>query len=201
LWVIAIVMGVTILILLVCCIPLEVTFYVQAAGRPEFRVRVLWSFGLVQTERATHKTPQDTRSRVDAAPKAQKREMRASTVLQLLKIKGLITQLWRLLLGILRCLRLKELKADLRIGLDDPADTGLLFALIGPAAVLVCSIWPDQIRVMPSFEDEAVFEGYAHGTVSMQPIRLIPPVVRVIFSLPTLNVLKALILNLWKKQK
>jgi hypothetical protein len=34
-------MGLAVLILLVFCIPLEVTFRIQLAGRPEFEVRVL----------------------------------------------------------------------------------------------------------------------------------------------------------------
>jgi Protein of unknown function (DUF2953) len=194
-------MGLAVLILLVFCIPLEVTFRIQMAGRPEVEVRVLWGFGLVRKELATKKKPPEKQSRANAKPKPRKREGRTDTMLQILRSKGMLSQLQRMVIDTLRCLRLKELNADIRIGLDDPADTGLLFALIGPAAVFVRSIWHHQIRFMPSFEDEATLEGHAHGTVTVQPIRLIPPFVRFVFSSPTFNVLKVLILNLWKRQK
>ena len=194
-------MGLAVLILLVFCIPLEMTFRMKAAGRPEFGVRVLWGFGLVRKEFTTKKKPPEKKSRADAKPKSGKQEVRTDTMLQILRSKGILSQLRSLVINTLRCLKLKELNADIRIGLDDPADTGLLFALIGPAVVFVRSIRHHQIRVMPSFEDEAVLEGHAHASVSVQPIQLIPPFVRFVFSSPTFNVLKVLSLNLWKRQK
>ena len=200
-WVVAIVMGLAVLILLVFCIPLEFTFRMQVAGRTEFGVRVLWGFGLVRKALATKKKPPEKKSRANAKPRPRKREGRTDTMLQVLRSKGMLSQLQILVIDTLRCLRLKELNADIRIGLDDPADTGLLFALIGPAAVFVRSIWHHQIRVVPSFEDEAILEGHVHGTVSVQPIQLIPPFLRFVFSSPTFNVLKVLTLNLWKRQK
>jgi hypothetical protein len=58
------VMGFAVLILLVFCIPLEMTFRMTAAGRPEFRVSVLWGFGLVRKELATKKNRQIKRVRL-----------------------------------------------------------------------------------------------------------------------------------------
>lgn len=64
-WVVASVMGLAILILLVFCIPLEFTFRMQVAGRPEFGVRVLWGFGLVRKALATKKKPPEKKSRAN----------------------------------------------------------------------------------------------------------------------------------------
>lgn len=200
-WIVAIVMGLAGLILLVFCIPIELTFRMQAAGRTEFGARVVWGFGLVKKELATTRKPPEKKSRADAKPKPQKQGGRADTLVQILRGKGLLSQVRSLVIDMLRCLRVKEFNADIRIGLDDPADTGQLFALIGPAALFVRSIWQHPIRVVPSFEAEAVLEGYAYGTVCVQPIQLIPPFLRFVFSSSTFNILKVMILNLWNRQK
>jgi hypothetical protein len=199
LWISAIVIGLAVAILLVFCTPLEVTFHMESDGRTEFGVRVLWCFGLMRRELATKRKRPQKEPRADARPKLKKWQVRTDTMLQIFKSKGMLSQLRSLMIDTLHCLRLKELNADIKIGLDDPADTGQLFALIGPVALFVRSIWHHQIRLMPSFEDEAVLEGYAYGTVCVQPIQLIPPFVRFVFSWPTFNVLKVLILNRWKR--
>lgn len=199
-WIIAIAVGLAVVILLLFCVPLEVTFRIESDGRPEFGARVLWCFGLMRRELATKRKSQKKERRAAARPKPKKWQGRTDTMLQILRSQGILSQLRQLMIDTLRCLRLKELNVDIRIGLADPADTGQLFALIGPAVIFVRSIWYHQIWVTPSFEDEAVLEGYAHGTVCVQPIQLIPPFVRFVFSAPTFNVLKILVSNQWKRQ-
>ena len=200
-WVVAIVLVLAVLILLVGCVPLEVSFRMQASGRPAFAVRVIWGFGLMSKELAITKKPPEKKGRAAAKPKPKMQAARTHIRRQILRGKGILRQLRRLVIDILCCLRLKELNAAIRIGLDDPADTGMLFALLGPAVVCVRSLGDHQITIMPAFEDEAVFEGYAHGIIRVQPIQLIPPFVRFVFSSPTVNVLKVLISNLWQRQK
>ena len=194
-------MGLAILILLVLCIPFEMTFDMQATDHPAFRARVLWGFGLIRKELAATRKAGENMCEDDAKPKPQKRDIGGAALIQIIKSKKLLSQLRRLAIDTLRCLRLKAFTADLRIGLDDPADTGLLFALIGPAVVCLRAIWPHPIRVAPSFAEEAVIEGYAHGTVRVHPIQLILPFVRFAFSLSTFNFLSNMVVNLWKKQR
>lgn len=91
--------------------------------------------------------------------------------------------------------------ADFRAGLGNPADTGLLFALIGPAASRLSSSFPRQIRVEPSFEDETAFEGHLSGTVRLQPIQLVPPLMKFAFSSATIRTVKKLVLTRWKRKK
>jgi hypothetical protein len=76
----------------------------------------------------------------------------------------------------------------------------LLFALLGPAVVLLSSVWHPRIKVVPSFEDEAILEGYVYGTIQVRPIRLLPPFLRFVFSPPMLSVLRDMMLRLWKQQ-
>jgi len=202
LWVIATLAGLAVLIILVFCVPLDMTFHMEAYRRPKFRMKLLWLFGLVSKELGKRKREPEEKKRVaKGKPKRRKRGIRARTILQILRTKGLLRGLGGLLRDTIRRLSIKEFRANFRVGLDDPADTGLLFAIIGPATFFLSSSCHNQIRVEPSFEDEAIFEGYLYGTVRLRPIQLVPPFIRFIFSLSTIRVLRALVLTKWKRRK
>ena len=201
-WVIATLASLAVLIILVFCVPLDMTFHIEAYGKPNFRVKLSWLFGLVSKElRKGKKEPEEKRKVVKGKPKRRKRGIRARTVLRILRTKGLLRRLGRLLRDIVSRLTIRQFRIDFRIGLDDPADTGLLFAIIGPATFFLGCSWRHQINVEPSFEDEAVFEGYLYGTVRLRPIQLVPPCMRFVFSLSTIRVLKVLVLAKWKRRK
>lgn len=201
LWVFVAILGILlVLIFFVSCIPFELTFRMQAAGHLDFWMHVAWFFGLVRKDLAMKKTTPDRPKQVKIKTKSNGSWIKTDTTLQIFRIDGMFCELQRLVISTLRCLRLKEFKVDIKVALDDPADTGLLFALIGPATVCLRSIRDDHIKVIPSFEDDAVFEGQAYGVVSLQPVQLVLPLMSFVFSSFTVNMLKVLILNLWKRQ-
>lgn len=188
-----------VLIILVLYIPLEGVLHVDIYGRPKFRVSLAWLFGLVSKEvREREKKPEEKKEVPEGKPKPTKR-MRGTDILRILRTKGLLKQFLTLLKGIFGCLRIKKLEANLTVGLDNPADTGLLFAFIGPAILFLRPSLPHQIRVQPSFD--AVCEGYLCGTIRLQPIQLVPPLLRFTFSLSTIRAIKTLVLTKWKRRK
>ncbi len=201
-WVIAALVSLAVLIVFALLVPLDVVLYVDVYGRPKFRMRLAWLFGLVSKEIAKkEKKPEDKKKTVRGKRMPGKRGPGAGTILEILRARGLLGQIKLLLKGILRLPRIKDLAADLKVGLGDPADTGLLFALIGPATFFVGSSFPNQIKVQPSFTDEAVLEGSLHGALRLRPIQLIPPLLRFVFSLPTIRVAKILAVTKWRRKK
>jgi hypothetical protein len=162
----------------------------------------VWFFGLVSKEITRgKKVPEEEKGVAKGKQKPGKRRIKARSIFQILRTRGLLKQLKRLLQDILKCLKIRDLKVNLRIGLDDPADTGLLLALIGPATFFLGSSRVHEIRVQPSFEDEAVFEGYLHGAVRLVPIQLTIPFLRFVFSLAAIRTAKTLVLAKWKRTK
>ncbi len=201
-WVIAALISLAVLIVIALLVPLDVKLHIDVYGRPKFRMRLAWLFGLVSKEIAKkEKKPEDKRKTDRGERKPRKRGPAARTILEILRARGLPGQIKLLLKGILRLPRIKDLAADLKVGLGDPADTGLLFALIGPATFFVGSSFPNQIKVQPSFADEAVLEGSLHGTLRLRPIQLIPPLLRFVFSLPAIRVAKILVVTKWRRKK
>ena len=193
-WVVATLASLAAVIVLVLCIPLDAVLHIDIHGRPKFQMRLAWLFGLVSKEitRAKKKKPKE---------KKRKRRIKARTIFKILRTRGLLGQLRRLLWDILRRLNIRDLRINFRVGLDDPADTGLLFALIGPATFFLGSSRVHEIRIEPSFEDEAVFEGYFHGAVRLVPIQLAIPILRFVFSLAAMRTVKVLVLTKWKRKK
>jgi len=194
LWVVATLASLAVVIVLVLCIPLDAVLHIDIHGRPKFQIRLAWLFGLVTKEitRAKKKKPKE---------KKRKGRIKARTIFKILRTRGLLGQLRRLLWDIFRQLNIRDLRVNFRVGLDDPADTALLFALIGPATFFLGSSRVHEIRIEPSFEDEVVFEGYLHGAVRLVPIQLATPILRFVFSLAAIRTVKVLVLTKWKRKK
>jgi len=199
LWVLATLSSLALLIVLVLCIPLDLTLHIDIHGRPKVRTRLVWLFGLVSKEiRRGEKKPRDKSREARDKRKPGKKKGTVKTAFQILRTKGLLKQFKRLLKDIISRFKIRELRVNLRIGLDHPADTGLFFAIVGPITYLLKS--PQHIILQPAF-DEAVLEGDLSGAVRLQPIQLVVPLLRFALSLSTIRIIKTLVLTKWKRKK
>jgi len=197
LWVIVALASLAVAIILVLCIPLDTVLSVDVYGRPKFQIKLAWLFGLVNKEITTGREKPGKEKRVVEG----KRKTNIKTVFQILRTKGLLKQLKRLLKDIFKNLKIRDLRVNFRIGLDDPADTGLLFAFIGPATFFLGSSRVHEIKVEPSFEDRVVFEGYLSGALRLIPIRMTMSLLKFAFSPPAIRVLTKLAVAKWKRKK
>lgn len=196
-WVAITLAGLLLLLTLVLCVPLDATLRLDINGRPNFRFRLGWLFGLVNTEvRREKKKPK----RVKAEDKPRPGKSGFKTIIKVLRTKGLIKQFNHLLFRLVRCFKIRDLSADLRVGLGNPADTGLLFAIIGPPFFFLDVAFPHRVKVRPAFTDEAILEGYLNGSVRLLPVKLVIPLLGFTFSLPTLRVIKTLVWRKWKRK-
>ena len=191
-WVIATLAGLAGLTIFVLCMPVDAALNIDTSGRPKFRLRLVWLFGLVSKEVKREKKKPE---------KKRKRRIGFRTISRILRIKGLLRQVKDLVRDVIGQLKIRELAVNLKLGLDNPADTGFLFASIGSITPFLSLPSQYQLRVQPSFYDEAVFEGYLHGVLRLWPIKLVRPFVRFVFSLATLRVVKVLVLSKWKRKK
>ncbi len=201
-WIVIALVSLTAFIILVLCVPLDVVLHMDVHGRPRFGMRLVWLFGLVSREvRREKKKPEAEKGKVEGKQKLRERGEGVRLVFEILQTKGLLSQIIRLLRDVLSHLKFREFGANLRVGLDNPADTGLLFAFIAPANLLLGSSFPREIRVQPSFADEAVLDGYLYGTARLWPIQLVTPIMGSAFSLPTMRAVKTVVSIKWKRKR
>jgi len=202
LWVIIALAGLAAVIVLVLCVPLGIVFRLDVYGKPRFRLRLEWLFGLVHREiKKGKKKPEKKKKAVEGKPKPGRRRVDAKLVLKLVRTKGLPGQIKKLLADIFRLLKIRDFGADLRMGLDNPADTALFFAVVAPVNLFLGSTFPRRLRLQPSFNGGALFEGYLYGAVKLRPIQLIVSILWFVFSLPALRVMRTLVWSKWKRKK
>jgi hypothetical protein len=200
LWVIIVLVSLAVLIILLLCIPLELVLRTNLEERPKFRLRLVWLFGLVTGElRQTRKKPEEKRVEYDGKPRDWIQRLRVT--FEILQTKGLLTQLLSFIKRFIRQIKVRDLTANLKVGLDNPADTGLLFALIAPLNLAINYFLPHPIKIQPSFTGESFITGYLYGAVRLWPIQLAASLIGLAFSLPTLRAAKKFVLHKWKRKR
>lgn len=79
----------------------------------------------------------------------------------------------------------------MRLGLGDPADTGRLWAMVGPLSALVQNLRNAEVRIEPEFADP-VFEFESHGRVLLIPIQFIFVIIAFALSPPSIRAWRTL---------
>ena len=181
--------------------PLDLVFRSNIDGKPRFGMRLIWLFGLVSHELRRGKKRPDEEAAIEHKQKRRDWIWRIGVTFEVLRTKGLLRQFVSLVKRIRRHIKIKELVANFNVGLDNPADTGLLFAFIAPANLLLRYFSPHQIKIEPSFAGETIIEGHLYGAVRVRPIQLAAPLMGFAFSLPTLRAVKKLVLSKWKRKE
>jgi len=193
----AIVVGVIVLLL---SIPLDIGFRLRIGEQPPFQFGFRWFFGLVRKDFAGKK--RDGKKKQADLRKAVKKPgaRRGRGLLGLIRFAEFLPDIWRLVRGILRRVRIRSLSADLVIGLDDPADTALVVASLWTPVLMMIPSYAHAVRLQPSFDDGVVFEGHARMELRLRPIRMVPPIVRFGFSRSGRKLLGGLISGRWRKK-
>lgn len=182
----AIVVGVIVFLL---SIPLDLRFYLGVRERLDLRVSLRWFFSLVKKEFGRQKK------------QAKKRVGRSWTFIDLLRIRGLLPKILRFLNDVFRHIRIRDLRIDFTVGLDDPADTALFVSSLRLPVFLIRSSLPCSITLQPSFDNGLVFRGYAYVVLRLLPIQLVPALVRFGCSRAAIGLLGVLISGRWKRRK
>jgi len=200
LWVIAVIGGLLALFIFLLWVPLDFVLNAEVYERPKVRLKFSWLFGFINREIPGRKR-QPVERKPAAAGRKKRRRGNMGTLIKVLSIRGLPRRIKILVKEVLSCFRFRDIVADFRVGLGEPADTGLLFAFLGPANVFLGSSHMHHINLEPSFGDDVVFEGCSRGEVRLRPIRLVPPVLKFVFSLPTVKAGWAILADRWRKKK
>ncbi len=175
---------VAVVIVAVLAVPIVVRFDVAWHGELEQRFELRWAFGLVRT------CVSQAKSRVPAAPRSvrksengvpsRSRQKRAH-VLAALRLKSFRRRVMRFIGSLWRAVRKDRISVTARVGLGDPADTGRLWALVGPCAALLQQIPDVVVSVVPDFDDLS-FELESSGTIRVVPLAVLLLIVGLVAS-------------------
>ena len=173
--------------------PVDAVLDWDSAKQPEFRFKLAWLFGLMNFSPRTkmgekgESVHQEAEESVEAPREKKakkKRAPRLGSILQILRIEGLFKKITGLIRSSIRQFKVNQLKADIKLMLDDPADAGFACATVSIFAPLLSRSPLRQVRIEPVFREEVSVQGTAHAVIRLQPVRLIPSLLSFVFSRP-----------------
>jgi hypothetical protein len=185
LWVFIDISGLLCLLSVVLFSPLDISMSIDTDSSREPSLRLAWLFGFFRFQ--PRKRPRGP----------QKPDM--SSAFRILRVKGMGRGVAKLLRTILRRLEVRDFEAELTIGLDDPADTGMLIGVLTPAGIALSQLTGRPFTIRPSFGG-AVFEGRGAITVRVFPVRVLPATVRFLYSMPAFSAVKLMVRSRWKRK-
>jgi len=192
--------GILLVIVLGLSVPVDLMFDFRTSGDRKAVLRVEWLFGLVGKSLLPRKKPEKPR-KAKKPKKGRRRDLRSFlSYLALVRTRGLATEFFRLVRRMVGSLHIRQVNADLRFGLDDPADTGMVYGVLWPVLVLPVMSSANTLRMEPVF-DSPTFEAALQGGVRVFPAEMVANVLRFIFSLAGLRLIKAMAVLQWKKRK
>jgi hypothetical protein len=197
-WVVVALASLTVLLISILCVPVDAVLTLDTSAERKFRLRLVWLFGLISPELGRER--RKPKARQPGRPK-RKRRVGLRTIWRILRTRGLLTKIKNLVRDALPQIKIKEIAVNLRLGLDDPADTGLVFAVIGAARPFLKLPRQYELTIQPSFSDQPFFQGYLRGVLRLQPIRLVIPLGRFVFSPAMFRVLRVLVSSRRKNQR
>jgi hypothetical protein len=199
LWILIGFVSLAVLVFLVLCIPLDFVIEYNTDASPRFRKRFVWLFGLVRMDPGSIKTKRKKGKKEEEAEKKPEGKKDFRFVLRILKIEGLFKKLTDFIKEVFSLFKIEHLRADITLGFESPADTGMLFAWLYPVNYMLRNLKFYDVNLQPSFAGELVFEGSIYSSARVWPVHFTTPLIKLIFSATTIRVIGEFIKGKWKR--
>ena len=168
--IIAIILGLLVLLL---ALPINLAFRVEGVETFNGQIAIRWMFGLVRFRVRIPGLSKPAR-----APKAAKVRVKPDkrsgrpNVFALLRQAAFRRRVYRLAADLVCAAHLHRLHLRMRLGLDDPADTGRLWALVGPLNAVAQNLRNADVQIEAEYLDP-VFEFQARGRLLLVPLQFL----------------------------
>ena len=193
--------------MLLLAIPLHIDYFYDNQAGPKSQMRLIWLFGLVRirlkpsTKKKRSKVEKKG-AKVIGGPQVKekrtihqlpgKKRKSGKVLLALITSEGLLRRVLKLLYKILSIAKIKQLQASVRFGLDDPAETGLVYGLLTPAFSLLYAYPRVDFVATPVF-DRVGIETNIQTQIRVVPFNYFKAVLLFIFTKESLRAARAAI--------
>jgi hypothetical protein len=188
-WVLYLILGLLALFIGLLSVPFDIVFSFEKETGLRSKASVEWLFGLLGRDlRGGEKKPPDK--------KEKKKGPGIKPFMVMLRSRGFIGKLFSFIQHVISVTKIRRLRLDIQFGLDDPAQTGMLFAATGPVTALLRRLPSSEVNIRPSFTETGV-SGHFEGDVRAFPIAYIVSSTFFILSPTTIRALVAF----WRARK
>ena len=165
-------------------IPVTLKFRVSWQQALEQEVRLLWAFGLVRVRIPSGEAQAEPKPPAKDKKKQQRKKRSArgpGNVLAAIRDGRFRRRIMKFARDLWDAVHKQSIRLRLRIGLGDPADTGRLWAVVGPVAGMLAAVRDATIEIEPEFFDP-VFEMDTSGSIRIVPLYVIYLVIGLMLS-------------------
>lgn len=164
------------LLLVVSVLAIPVTMTYRLSWKQSFSggLRLRWAFGLIRIGTSSDRAKSQTGDAGAAKPKvgrSGRSSGRKLNVLAAIRRRSFRRRMIEFLSDIWFAVHKTNVRLHIRLGLGDPADTGQLWAFIGPMTGMLAGMTGVAFAMEPEFL-ESTFELDSSGTVRLVPLQL-----------------------------
>lgn len=184
------------LLLLLLAVPLDLSFRIERISNLHGQISVRWLFGAVRfripVQRTGRQQPEFGVRQQPTKKRSVRNKRRADLdFVAVLRQAPFRRRVYRFFKDLLNAVNLQRLKLLMRLGLGDPADTGRLWALLGPLSALAQNIDCAEVRIDPEFMDSTL-EVRADGQLRLIPLQLLALATAFVLSPPSIRAWRTL---------
>lgn len=165
------------LLLVIALLAVPVTLTYRVSWQQGFKgdARLFWLFGLVRVQLPSPGSPsavQESETRTLTAGRSDHSSSDRHDVLGLIGDPSLRRRIFRFIRDTWQAVHKRDVILNARIGLGDPADTGQLWAVVGPVAGFLSTAREAAIGIEPDFLD-TTFELDSSGNIWLVPLQML----------------------------
>ena len=165
------------LLLLIALLAIPVTLTFKMTWQQAFQgdIMLLWLFGLVRVHLPSFQSKATSPEGVGLAQKIDRFEQlsrKKHSVFAVVWQKAFRQRIIKFICDFWHVVHKRDVSLRVRLGLGDPADTGQLWAVIGPVAGMLSNAKEASIEIEPEFFD-TTFELDSSGNIRLIPLQII----------------------------
>lgn len=154
--------------------PLTLTYQFSWKQTLSANLRLNWAFGLVRADVSPDLAKPEAGEPEAAGQKAArwgKSKGKGTNFMAAIRQTSFRRRIFRFMSDLWRAIHKKDVRLLVRLGLGDPADTGQLWAALGPLSGMLSRLRDIRIAIEPDFLDSTL-EVDSSGTIRMIPLQL-----------------------------
>jgi hypothetical protein len=174
------------LIVILLAMPVTVTYQFSWREAPTADVRLNWAFGLVRADVSPNRS-KAKRGNAEAAgkeaPGRGKATRKKANIMAGIRQPVFRRRILQFVSDVWHAIQKKNVELLVRLGLGDPADTGQLWAALGPLSGMFANRRDIRVAIEPDFVD-ATLEAEGSGTIRFVPLQIVIIVLGLLVSPP-----------------
>ncbi len=164
------------LLVLIALLAIPVSLTYRLSWRRALRgdIKLQWLFGLVHIQLPMFQTESaaSQRKSLTDVNRDKKSSGKKSSPIAAFRQKSFRQRIFRFVLDLWHAIHKHDIRMRVRIGLGDPAETGRLWAVVGPVSGMLASLQDTSIEIEPEFID-SVFELDSSGNIRIIPLHMV----------------------------